>query len=241
MPRGQPDFGVYAPVATVGAVSDLAELAVRLGSSNIFDRRGKVIDSDSFDDVRKGWTFMAIGGGVYVRSSVAPKSGSQSMFLTAAGIGVVQIELQRYFPRFASQRLGVECCIAAPDVDTYFNLILRQYDGVNEHSVWIRLDINSHQLAYLDDLGAFQTFATIDPLYIINMVYYPIKVVGDWSNNYYVRCVFAGVTYDLSAHAMYVAANATSPVTGVGLNLTLRIAPGGSIFVDDYILTMEEP
>ncbi|GAH83946.1 unnamed protein product, partial [marine sediment metagenome] len=95
MPRGQPDFGMYASASTIGSVSDLAELAVRLGSINIFDRRGKVIDFDDFEDVRKGWEFELLGGATAVRASTAPKSGSQHWILTTGGAGGAFARIRR--------------------------------------------------------------------------------------------------------------------------------------------------
>jgi len=241
MARGQADFGAYASLSTIGAVSDMAELAVRLGSISIFDRRGKVIDEDDFESGLKGWSTLVAGGGTVYRASTAPKSGSQHFVMSAVGAGVCFAQLMRHFPRFASKRLGIEFAFSAPDTGTYIELILSQYDGTNEHTAWIRVDVNASVLQYLDQAGAFQTFATIDPLRIINTVYYPLKVVGDWTDNTYARCVYAGQTYDLSAYNMYEAVNATNPITVPAMRATLRAGAGGVCFADDYILTMEEP
>jgi len=49
MPRGYPDWGRIRKEVGIAAIGDLGELAVRLGASVVWDRRGDVVLVDSFD------------------------------------------------------------------------------------------------------------------------------------------------------------------------------------------------
>ena len=61
MAHGHPDYGGAAPLATVYTLQDLAELAARLGSIDVFDRRGNVLLLDDFESGIKKWLFGGTG------------------------------------------------------------------------------------------------------------------------------------------------------------------------------------
>lgn len=61
MPRGMPDWGEYSPQEVVSKLLDNAELAARLGSPVLFDRRGTVIFMDDFNCGVNHWDTVTKG------------------------------------------------------------------------------------------------------------------------------------------------------------------------------------
>ena len=55
MPRGQADFGQYAVKEVSASISDMGEVAARLGSIDIYDKRGDVVFFDNFEGAFLRW------------------------------------------------------------------------------------------------------------------------------------------------------------------------------------------
>ena len=62
MAHGAPDWFGTTPQGMVHRVADLAELAARLGSPDVFDRRGNVLFMDSFENGQNNWSHGALVG-----------------------------------------------------------------------------------------------------------------------------------------------------------------------------------
>ena len=66
MARGGPDYGASSARYTIFPVTDLGELAVRLGSPVAYDRQGNVIYTESFENGLAGWDTDTSGAGASV-------------------------------------------------------------------------------------------------------------------------------------------------------------------------------
>ena len=156
MPRGQPDFGMYAAESVVAGLSDMAELAVRLGSISIFDRRGKVIDFDDFEGVLLKWRAVGAGLATAKFSSASAKSGSQSILLNVKAALPSTIELYRGIRPLLSKRLGLEIAYAKPDTTAILVIRLAYFDGTNITKGEIRLHFSTLDLWYVDEDNVLQ-------------------------------------------------------------------------------------
>jgi len=241
MPRGQPDFGMYAAETYLAGMSDMAELAVRLGSIVIFDRRGKVVDLDDFEDALFKWVTVNVGASHSLFSSASAKSGTQSIIQHVGGVGDTPTYMERGFTLLPSKRLGVEIAYAKPSTTAY--LLIRLYRAITTSHAWgqIKLDFNAKKVYYQDSAGNYQEITDITTPSNFPFVYYPIKFVVDFDTGFYERLIFEGVEHDLSAYALYSVIIGSVPGVQTRITWTRIGGAGSDIYIDDYILTMEEP
>lgn len=241
MPRGQPDYGMYAPQTVTSNLSDMAELAVRLGSIDIFDRRGKVIDLDDFESPLRKWVASLVGNATANLSGVSAKSGAQSLLLHIEGAADNIAEIIRGVMPVPSNRLGVEISYALPSATAYLEIRLFFDNGVSARQGLLRLNFTTLKLSYWDGVTfAWEELDDLDAQSLSPYVYYPIKLVIDTELSRYARLVFGTNEYDLSAISLGTVGLGVPRVNTI--IRWVRIAGVDSnIYLDDYILTMDEP
>jgi len=241
MPRGQPDFGMYAPQTYVAGLADMAELAVRLGSIVIFDRRGKVIELDDCESPKFKWWTERVGDGALVLDNRTPKSGGQCIKLTSGTANGNYVRIQKSFAPQVSLRVGMECSFCFPDTDTLFSIYTIWFDGAKRYLASVQIDFNAKTLSYATGWFTFTQFATTDAFFPGLFCYYPIKLVADYEVRKHARLLLADKEYDISAFALGESDSILKPHYTWGVRLDRRANTGGSIYVDDFILTQDEP
>ncbi len=75
----------------------------------------------------------------------------------------------------------------------------------------------------------------------VGYVFYPIKVVADFGIGKYVRVIMAGAEYDASDIDIYSIASVAAPYLQPGVRVENRDGIAGNSWIDNYILTMNEP
>lgn len=241
MVRGQPDFGMYAPETYIAGLSDMAELAVRLGSINRSDRRGRVIDFDDFEGPLLKWHIVNVGDAYSIFSSLSAKSGTQSILMCVGGAGDTPTYIARGTTLVGSKRIGVEIAYTFPSSTAHLILQLTYTDDVIVYDAQIKLDFATRKVSYMDEDEHFQEIADIPVPSGWKFLYYPIKFVVDFETGKYVRLMYGGVEYDLSAYNIHSDDPGAIPAIGFYIHW-IRIGGAlSNIWVDDYILTMEEP
>jgi len=241
MPRGQPDYGAYAAENYLAGMSDLGELAVRLGSIDIFDRRGKVIDLDDFEAPILGWRVFMVGGGTVQLNSDDPKSGAQGVRLhVGAPIGSLAPIHRGYIP-FSSKRLGITISFSQPHNDTYFHASITYWDGTWRYTFSVRIDFLGRELHYYAPGPAYIKFADVDEFLKQQSIFYPIKLVVDLESGKYVRFIMGVHEYDMANYLPYSVAGGGASFFRVRFQLENRVAVARYIYLDDFILTMDEP
>ena len=76
-----PDYTTKYKTAIVFGNLDHAELAARLGSIDIYDRRGAVIDLDNFEAPYMRWIGETLGGGGNVTLTTEKNLSSKNTYL----------------------------------------------------------------------------------------------------------------------------------------------------------------
>jgi len=241
MARGQPDYGMYAPTRVMAGMSDMAEAVVRLNSIDIFDRFGRVAYLDDFEGTVLKWDTVLVAGGTAILDSTDPKSGSQDALLSLANAAGSASSIYKYFLPLLSNRIGSEISFVRPDKNTYFHIVVALYTGARLRIGEIRIDFNAGDLAYINTGGLPVNFATGLNLAIANFIHHPCKLVVDFDTIRYVRFLYGGVVYDLSAHALWDVGNLGAPNVYAGFHLRPRVQAVSSIYLDDFILTQDEP
>ena len=241
MPRDLPDWGAQSSQVTVHEVTDLGELAVRLGSIVTHDRRGDVLHLDSFEAGLGKWAANSNGtGGAADLSIVSARNGLFAARLVAGLNGDRNAFIERYLPYPVLSGFGVEFSFSPQANVGNIQLDLELFDGVNVTSYIIRWDDVNNRLQYADDGGSFVTFATGIDLAGITTLFHTMKVVIDATTGVYNRVILDDVQYSLAGVAGQVAANARLPRLFVEI---MNTGPGGTnptLYVDDVIVTQNE-
>ncbi len=237
-------FSRTAPLESyLGGQISIAELAARLGSIHTFDRRGDILWYDDFESGNLNrWVVSTTGTGPSVSLSTAhARSGSLCCkFITGAALGnLTQISRNISYP-FLS-KLGAEVHVTIPSGTLYFTLTMTLYDGTSWYLASIRLDSNTGNLAYRDLSGTFQDFVTGLLLNVGDDTLHGLKFVVDFQNKKYARCIFGAHEYDLSRYVLYTSASVTNPVMSIIVALNTMENAIKTSFLDDAVVTQNEP
>lgn len=242
MPRGQPDYGMYSVKEVGGSLADMADLAVRLGSIVEYDRRGDIIFLDDFEELILKWNTPVTGVGYVRLDSTIAKSGSQSVKLYTDAGGADTAALAKYFVVLGVLRVGIEISLSDLTDDADFIFHMTYWDGTTSWRARLWFDHSATTFYVFDEIRD-------DWVEVVNYgslrrgakLFFPIKLVMDFVNHTYLRVMIGGSEYDLSAYTF-------QPIGGAGgiylltqFTLLNTAAVNNQCWVDDFILTMNEP
>ena len=226
----------------VYSVTDLGELAARLGSIVTFDRRGDVVWLDDFESGVGKWlpVTSGVGAGVVVSNSYA-RNGLYSCELTAGTTMAQVATIQRVLPYPVLSRMGFECSFAFDSNLAEIYLTFDMFDGASQHIAEVRYDYVNKKLQYRDSDNNWQDIATSLDL---RQSYYPFwvwKLVVDFANEEYVRLVLNETEHKLDGIAYRKTAAGT--IASLRPSITNRGAAAANavVYVDDVIITQNEP
>ena len=202
MAHGHPDWGISQPRKTVYPVTDLAELAARLGSINTFDRRGDTVWMDDFEDNINKWNYSGSGTGWAVALSTDQAlHGAKSAKLTTGNAVTNSTYIAKHHPLPVSSRLGLEISFTTDTSLSYIQFGLAYSTGTSYREASIRyIPGEPGSLQYKDETGIWTEFATTT-LPDVQSLFHTIKIVADLSSHKYTRVLLDNTEYDLSAHA----------------------------------------
>lgn len=242
MPRGFWDWGVNPTGVVVVPLIGEAELAARLGSISTFDRRGEVLFADNFSVTLNRWITDAIGIGASVALSTArSRSPAYSVLLTGGSddLGIASIEHAQPFPVLTT--FGLEWSFALGSTISDHYVIITLYDGVNVTTYELHWNDVTNQLQYLDSAGNLQVLASSVVPSAFATLFHSAKLVIDATKSQYVRLILDNVTYSMSGIAANVAANTTLASMRILIALVSRAGFNDTVYIDDFILTQNEP
>ena len=242
MPHGYPPWSGISKQTVFSIPIDLAELAVRLGSPVTFDRRGDVVYIDSFEHGHHKWiaSFGGTGGGVQVSHDTA-RTGAYSIKLITGKAAGGHGSLDGYHPRPVLSKVGLEASFAPISADPTTYLSLFHYTGEGCYRFQVRYDYANEKLQYLDDAATWQDLATGLAFYPNRTSFNLLKVVADLEDNEYERVLFNDVTYPLQDVAAFYVAGASAPYLLVGVSAKGDASDNYTVYVDDVIITQNEP
>ena len=242
MAHGTPDWGVTAGGTTVYQLTDLGELAVRLGSPISHDRRGDVAWWDDFECGLAKWVSNPGGtGSDFALSTARARNGKYSALLTAGSAFGSSKGMVKRVPVPSLLALGFEHSFSLGSDLEVLSIIYQLYDGTNRVTYEVRWVQDDLELRYGNSAGGFTAFASgIDLLQSADL-FHTWKLVGDPLAGEYVRCILNDVEYPLSGIAAPVAADASLPHMLVNVVIEGRLGQNDTVYVDDAIITQNEP
>lgn len=242
MPRGQPDYGLYAPKEVGSSISDMGEVAARLGSIDIFDKRGDVVTFDAFEEPILKWVIGTTPAASYVfLDSTHAKSGSQSAKLYHTNIIDSYAIIDKYLSILASKQLGIEISWHGHIVGGELDFYLTRYDGTTAISANLQLNHADGKLYILSSGGSWVEVTTVSFPPLSDHEFRTMKLVADFKTEKYVRLLLDLNEYNISAIPLYKVPSVIRPYIQAGLQFKAKTAVEDTLWADDFILTQAEP
>jgi len=242
MPHGAPDFSNRQALSTIFAIFDLGEAVARLGSIVYFDRRGNVLLLEDFEAGLGRWGRVAGGGGVTpALSFTAVRSGQFSALLqTGAGAGSWSDMTLSVAYRTVGG-LGVEFSFVSAASYALITLWFGLRTGTTLYRAGIRYNSVLDRLEYLDSANTWQVLDSGIKLDVGSMDIHTLKLVVDFSLATYKRVLLNALTYQMSTLALYSVSDIGAPRLDVEMRATAGIAQVERVYIDDVIITQNEP
>lgn len=241
MPRGYPDFGVEEALGETLLPTDIAELAARLGSIHTWDRRGKVILLDNFESPLLKWGISNIGTATSVLDSTTARSGAQCLKFSVGALVTAISSMSRSVSVQRNERLGLEWAFAPQHTNMYQELRIWYESGTFRKIARILIYSDTGAIWYYDDGGVAVLLATLGELKRSALMFHTAKLVVDFENNKYVRFVLNSIETDMSTLAIQTTGLVSAPTVGIVLYERLDAAGLKVCYVDDWIVTRDEP
>lgn len=252
---GLPDYSQPKPVGQVpvGPVftsTDVAELAVRLGSIVNFDRRGNVFSFDDFETpILKFRTFTNVGCSVTLDTAQA-RSGGQSCKLftpTSTPPSSRAATLSRALPIPASEQVGIEISWHSKLYRSEIEFYTSWYDGATEYFAAIKFSLIVPSILpglakiYLYTQSGYVELAERLFWSPLDFAFRTLKLVADFDTGKYIRLLFDREEFDISDKFLWSSPSTFHPQIETTFALKSSLEFGDTCWVDDFILTQNEP
>lgn len=242
MAHGQPDFGMYTLAKTIYRLADMGELAARLGSPDTFDRRGEVIWYDDFESGISKWYNLTPGGDIKITQSAEhSRNGgfAAKAFFPAADTANQTLECRLPYPVLSE--LGFEVSFTTnPSLD-FIEFYFVRHDRLNYYRGLIRYNMQTRLLTYYDHENVPQTLNDNLYLHHDDMLFHTMKLVVDFENKRYERLIIDDLVYDLSSYGTYEFGTALWSHLHPYLNIRNFNDEECTLYIDDVIITQNEP
>lgn len=247
---GLPDYSAAAPIGQVGkpttyTLSDMAELAARLGSIDTFDRRGDWVWGDNFEDNINKWELSAPGTGASIAlSGEAARNGVSSAKLIVGEEDGSISRLRKFLPLPVDSKIGFEISFSSDTRLESIEIRVVFWTGTTTNEARFRYTPGAGSRPLELWSGGWVTFATVaTQLRESTLLFHTVKLVIDTSTGQYIRLILDDLEYDISAYSY----DSTSLVFAAYLEWWIQVEGDSGLGVnavchlDDAIITQNEP
>jgi hypothetical protein len=223
-------------------MTDLGELAVRLGSIVSYDRRGDVVLMESFEYGLTRWDAASSGAGAATTLSLLnARSGLMSCAMKKGTTSGGKSTLVRNVPIVALSQVGLEFSFVPTNDNHLIEARLLYANGTRTLKFGWRFRIDDDDVQVWNDGGAWETVAIGLPVGLAQRGHSTIKLVADLVGETYVRGLFNAQVVDLSSFTPEDTGAATSAFVQAHVRHEAAVASERILFVDDVIITQNEP
>ncbi len=222
--------------------TNLRELAARLGSGDSFIRSGEVIMLDQFTDpIGSRWSILGTGS-VSVSVDTSRSGGSSAKLITAAGAGSAT-EIARNISYPALSKSALEFSFALGGASSGFDLFgtLLSQIGVEQQYAQFAYRGDSGLLQIQSPLGTWATIGNISRLFPSISLFHTAKLVIDHVSKGYSRLVIGSYAIDLAGYPTILTTTAFELGIQVQIQISSTTAGAKTLYVDDVIVTNNEP
>lgn len=219
-----------------------AELAVRLGSINIYERRGTTVFMEDFEGAGLFWTGSGAGtGNVQALSTAWGKSGSQSCELTAGAGALGQARIYREFYVPLVGLTGIESSFTVDAATDYVHMHMRYYDGSGYKSGGLRYDRANTKIEYQNSSNVWTELIASYELNTTTKQFNTWKLILDLENTEYERMLINDKEEDMDGVALYDTGTGGTEHLYVNIRHDSAHDDAKTIYIDNVILTTNEP
>lgn len=242
MPRGAPDYSNVRADNPLHRLDDMAELAARLGSVVTFDRGGDVILLDTFANGMPQWAPATYGTGANVeltteRAASPPFAVKMTTGQDDAQAAVISLEI----PYHHLCKMGLEYSITHHVNQINHLMHFYHRDGETRYLYRVLFDINNGKIYVTHSDGAYKKVAEGLNLKSDAFIFNQVKLVVDTENNQYVRLTFNDETWLLGDYAPLEAVESSVPYIEALIQVGGDAGSNRDIYVDNVIVTQNEP
>jgi len=242
MAHGVKPYGRTQAQETIFGMQDMGELAARLKSIDTHDRRGDIVWLDDFESgVDNFHHFITFVADTVTWDTTTARSGAFCAKLHASNNPGSDAAMFRYLAYPALGRMGLEFSFATPHntqniVGTmYFDNGVRYYEG----SLLYR--VGTEDLSVRDAGGVWQLIDGNREIQRDLHAWNTVKLVVDFAALQYVRLIFNEHEYDIAPYAPRDVGASVVPRLQVEIWNSYIVAGAADTYVDDVIVTQNEP
>jgi len=220
-----------------------AELAARLGSSVIYDKRGQVLFVESFEG---GWYRWKLNkDGLLAAGEITPEAAATGGYCVKLTGGSTLTHFAGIERRVASRpvgRMGLEFSFSVPGSWDYILASLYLFTGALAYIAAVKFVSATGNLRVLDQVWGYPIVGTGTALGGYLKWFNTIKIVGDISTGKYTRLMFNNQEIAIPTNTLKVDDDVTTP-PGIMVDIAFysRLANNDVMYLDDIILTGAEP
>jgi len=219
-----------------------AELAIRLGFNNVFERTGNVLWYETFENGMGDWFKGANGpANIPVLSSRGLLNSPYSALLQITFSDTSYSSIAKYVAYPYITTFGLEVSFRPLSVFGTLMFGYQIYTGAIRYSVWIRYNCVTSIWELYDENGDWQTIGTYDLGTSDISVWHTAKVVVDMVNLRYARLSYDAVDNAIAQYGVESVASTIRPGLELSMSLGEVTSNIGSVCIDNVILTMNEP
>jgi len=144
-------------------------------------------------------------------------------------------------PRPPYSKVGVEFSFGLNSDALYWVLMIDWYTGATHYQAQVRYDYPNSQMDYYNSAGVWVSFAKAVSRLTTPFPVHTMKLVVDFVNFLYHRCIFNQQTWDLSAYAIRATASTVSPSFTTDMQVWATTGAYQYHYLDNVIITQNEP
>lgn len=236
-----PDDYPWLPGSSRFPLSDMGELAARLGSPARYDRRGEVIWYDEGKNGIAPWSVFGsgAGNGAYVTCEETYMS-PYAIRMKAGSDGGLYSGLVKFLSPATVGKIGIEVAVYFITVFDNFSVRLVRTNGVTWYDATIYLNCNDGSLELRDKNNVKQVIDTGFGNFVQGGQYHQVKLVVDMENFNYFRLLFNQHEYRLIDYPLWSFAAADLDGHRAYLRHTGRPANNDMAVIGHVIITANE-
>lgn len=220
----------------------IAELAIRLGYPAVFERTGNLLYYETFEYGISDWFPLGSAADNYpvlAARGLLNSPYSCLLQINSGPAGYSQIAKNVAYPYLTTY--GFELAFRPTDEFGRFMIGIQVYTGTYCHEMFARYDNTVNTWSIYTGVATWTVIATYPMGTSDISVWHPVKLVGDFDNLQYGRFSYDAEDVGLSSYALVSSASAVTPRLEIGATLSQVAAETAGTYVDNVILTMNEP